>query len=126
MRLLIIAAGLWASAAWAQLITGTVTGTVRDSSGAVNVGAEVRLINSGTGSVQRATTDEAGNFRFLLLPVGTYAVESGDKGLKKFQREGIVVEADRSLAVPISLEVGAVTKTVNLSGSTLLLEPNTS
>jgi hypothetical protein len=114
------------SQTWAQLITGTVTGAVRDSSGAVAVGTEVRLTNSGTGIVRRTATDDAGNFRFLLLPVGNYVLEASGAGFKTFRREGIIVEADRSLAVPVSLEVGAVSETVVVAGSTPLLEPNTS
>lgn len=124
--LILLCACLCVEAARAQSITGAVTGTVRDPSGAVVVGTEVRLINSGTGIIHRAVTDAAGNFRFLLLPSGTYNIEAGGGGFKTFRREGIIVEVDRSLAVPITLEVGQVTETIEVSGGTPLLEPNTS
>jgi protocatechuate 3,4-dioxygenase beta subunit len=45
--------------------------------------------------VNRAVTDEAGNFRFLLVPPGNYAIEAGAPGFKTFRREGIIVEVDR-------------------------------
>jgi hypothetical protein len=125
IRLFVVAA--WCvTAAWAQIITGSVTGSVRDSSAAAIPGTAVKLTNSGTGAVQQVSTDEAGNFRFLLLPVGVYSVEVSGTGFKTFRREGIIVEADRSLAVPVTLEVGAVTETIVVTGSTPLLDPNTS
>src|SRR4051794_36121703 len=110
----------------AQSITGAVTGSVRDASGGVITGNEVRLANAGTGVVNRTVTDGAGNFRFLLLPPGNYSVEAGAPGFKTFRRQGIVVEVDRSLAVPITLEIGQVSDTVEVHGGTPLLDPNTS
>ncbi|MBV8901995.1 MAG: TonB-dependent receptor, partial [Acidobacteriia bacterium] len=112
--------------AWAQLTTGTVTGTVSDASGAPIAHAEVRLIDAGTGVVHSTVPDQNGNFRFLLLPVGTYTIEASSKGFKTFRREGIIVETDRSLGVPISLEIGTVTETVEVTAGTPLLDPNTS
>jgi hypothetical protein len=96
--LLFLAVGI---AVEAQSITGSVTGSVRDTSGGAVTGNEVRLANTGTGLVNRTVTDEAGNFRFLLVPPGTYAVEASAPGFKTFRREGIIVEVDRSLAVPV-------------------------
>ena len=110
----------------AQQITGSVTGTVTDSSSAPVAGVEVQLTNTATGVAQSATSDEAGNFRFLLLPSGTYSLQGTFSGFKKFVREGIVVEVDRSLAIPVSMEVGQVTETVEVRGGSPLLDPNTS
>lgn len=120
---------LWALAAAssvAQQTTGTITGTVVDSSGAAVAAAEVKLNNAETGIRRVAQSDDVGNFRFLLLPPGLYSIEASHAGFKMFRREGIVVEADRSLGVPVRLDVGAVTETVDVKGGTPLLEPNTS
>jgi hypothetical protein len=114
------------AAAFGQLITGTVTGSVQDATGAAIIGATVRLTNTGTGVVQTTQSDNSGNFQFLLLPPGTYTVEATSAGFRAFRREGIIVEADRSLAVPVVLSVGQVTETVEVVGGTPLLEPNTS
>jgi hypothetical protein len=110
----------------AQLVTGTVTGTVTDQSGSLVAGASVRLINTGTGVTQQATSDEGGNFRFLLLQPGVYTVEASKPGFKMFRREGTVVESARSLAVPVMLALGSVSETVEVVAGTPLLEPNTS
>jgi hypothetical protein len=100
LMLLVIAA--WGSAAYAQQITGAITGSVFDSSGAAIAGASVKLMNTGTAFVQTSATDQSGNFQFLLLQPGTYVIEATNAGFKTFRRDGIIVEADRSLAVPIN------------------------
>src|SRR5438128_2559673 len=91
---------LCAHAGFSQNITGSVTGSVVDSSGASVAGAAVKLTNTGTGITQSAVSDSAGDFRFLLLPPGNYALDASNPGFKSFRRDGILVEADRSLAVP--------------------------
>lgn len=108
------------------MTTGVVTGTVSDPSGAVVMAAEVRLINTRTGVTQRTTATSAGDYQFLLVPPGLYAVEVQAAGFKIFRREGILVEANRSLAVPVILEVGAVSERIEVTAGTPLLEPNTS
>jgi hypothetical protein len=115
----------WPSAS-GQQITGSLTGSVTDPSGAAIVGSAIRLTNTGTGVTQTTVSDSSGNFQFLLLPPGTYVIAASNQGFKSFQRGGIIVEADRSMAVPVSLAVGAVTETVEVVGGTPLLEPNSS
>jgi hypothetical protein len=117
---------LTGATALAQVTGGTVTGSITDSSGSMVGRAGVRLINNGTGVVNRTASDEIGNFKFLLLPVGTYSLEVTSSGFKTFRRDGIIVETDRSLAVPVALEVGTVSETVVVSAGTPLLDPNTS
>jgi hypothetical protein len=113
-------------AAVAQLITGSVTGSAIDSSGAAVPATVIKLTNTATGAAQSVSTNSTGDFRFLSLSPGTYAIEASRQGFKTFRRDGIVVEADRSLAVPVMLVVGQVNETVDVIGGTPLLEPNTS
>ncbi len=128
IRLFIMIAVIVAAAVpvLAQQTTGAVTGRVSDSSGAVIVGAQVALINTQTGIVQETKTGETGDFQFLFVQPGVYAVEAGSTGFKSFRRDGIIVEVNRSLAVPVTLAVGVMTETVEVTGGTPLLEPNTS
>jgi outer membrane receptor protein involved in Fe transport len=109
-----------------QQITGAVTGTVTDPAGAPVSAAQVKLTNNGTSAVANTTSDAAGNFQFLLLPPGNYSLQVSNAGFKSFVREGIVVEVDRSLAVPVSLQLGQVSETIEVQGGADLLEPNTS
>ena len=106
--------------------TGAVTGAIVDPSSAPVVGAEVKLTSAATGLNLTATSDGQGNFQFLLVPPGNYALTAGAQGFKSFRREGIVVEADRSQAVPIALTIGQVTETVEVQSGAVLLEANTS
>src|ERR1051326_3453934 len=94
VRMLIFA--VCALSAAGQNITGTVSGSVVDSSGAIVVGARIILTNIGTSEAQTAASDPSGNFQFLLLPPGKYVLEVSHPGFKTFRREGIIVEADRS------------------------------
>jgi hypothetical protein len=75
--LLMVAA--WGSAAYAQQITGSITGSVLDTSGASVLGASVKLTNTNTAFTQTTATDPSGNFRFLLLQPGTYLVEASSR-----------------------------------------------
>lgn len=110
----------------AQQLMGTITGSATDSSGSILQGASVKATDNGTGLVRSTQTGEDGKFRFLLLPVGNYRIEASHAGFKGFRRDGIVVEADRSLDVTIALEVGSVVEVVEVTAGTPLLEPNTS
>lgn len=114
------------AAASAQQVTGTITGAVTDKSGAVIGNAQLKLSSTATGLLRTAPSDAEGNFRFLLLPVGTYTLEATAPGFKTFRRENIVVEADRSLAIPVLLDLGAVTEVIEIQGGAELIEPNTS
>jgi carboxypeptidase family protein len=116
----------WCPVAVGQQVTGSITGAVEDSTGASVVGATVTLTNTGTGVAQTARTDSLGDFQFLLLSPGNYVLETTNQGFKTFRREGLVVEADRSLAVPVALTVGNVTETVDVEAGAVLLEANTS
>jgi hypothetical protein len=126
IRALAACAFLSAAVCLAQQITGSITGTVVDPAGAAVSNAVAKLTNTGTGLVQSTTVDEGGNYRFLLLPPGTYSLQVSAAGFRSLLREGLIVEVDRSLAVPVTLQIGQVTDTIEVKGDSPLLEPNTS
>ncbi len=123
---LLAMAVLFRGSAPAQQLTGTITGTVTDASGSAVPGAQVNLLEVNTGQARTMQANDVGNFRFLLLPTGVYRVDVTQQGFKAVRRDGIIIEADRSLAVPIALEVGSVVEVVQVEAGTPLLEPNTS
>ncbi|MFN7921732.1 MAG: carboxypeptidase regulatory-like domain-containing protein [Bryobacteraceae bacterium] len=112
--------------AQAQVTSGSVTGSVLDATGAAVTGVNIKLTNTGTAALRTTTSDNSGNYQFLLVPPGVYVVEATSPGFRTFRRDGILVEADRSLAVPITLSLGQVSDTIEVVGGTPLLEPNTS
>jgi hypothetical protein len=122
----VAAAFLLAGPGAAQQLTGTITGTIIDASGAIVQSVSVTATETGTGLERSAGADENGRFRFLLLPVGVYRLQVGAPGFKSFRRDGIVIEADRSIDVPVTMELGNVVEFVEVQAATPLLEPNTS
>src|SRR5258707_11119559 len=110
----------------AQPSSGTIDGTVQDSSGAMIAGAQVRLIGAETGEVVRElTTGPDGNFAAPLIRPMTYTVEASAPGFKKLVRSGIVLRVDDALNLKLSLEVGAASESINVSASVDLLEQST-
>ena len=109
--------------AWTQAVTGTIQGTVTDPSGNVIVGASVTLSNEGTGDRRSVTTGATGNFTFLSIPPGTYAVRVESKGFQAFQKTGNALSATERLSLgTIQLTIGAVSETVTVSAQSVAVQ----
>jgi hypothetical protein len=121
----VILAALSSVSAFSQT-TGSVTGTVTDSQGGVVSGATVKINSPALGIDQSVVSNQSGYFQFLLLPPGSYTLEVQSSGFRAFRRQGIVVEADRSESIPVSLAVGQVSETVEVAAGAVLLESNSS
>jgi Carboxypeptidase regulatory-like domain/TonB-dependent Receptor Plug Domain len=101
----------------AQTSTTQISGTVSDATGASVPNAAVALTNDSTGVVQRQTTTEAGLFAFPSIPAGAYTVRVEAKGFRTYQSHGNIVQINTPLALAVSLEVGAVGDTVEVTAS---------
>lgn len=108
-----------------SLISGDVTGTVTDSSGAVVVGATVTLRSLDTGAVQTATTGSFGEYRFRLLKPGRYAVTASMPGFENVTRP-IDVTVGEIATANLSLQVGLATQTVEVTEAAPLINPEPS
>src|SRR5688500_16077589 len=108
--------GLFAGAAAGQETTGTINGRVTDESGAVIPGVEIVLTSAAIQGERSSISDEAGNYRFLLLPPGVYTVKYGLPGFRTLVREGIVVEVSRTATLNVALGVATVAETVTVTG----------
>src|ERR1700693_3022197 len=86
---------LSAAVACAQTITGTISGTVKDSSGASITGARVEVLNQDTGVARAIDTDAAGRYSALLLPLGNYKVTAAHEGFQTEARSGIELTVGR-------------------------------
>jgi hypothetical protein len=106
--------------AWAQ--QSRVTGTVKDSSGAVVVGADVVARNVATGQVTSAQTNLSGVYSISFLNPGQYEVSCEHPGFKKFVRAGIVLETTTTSTVDIVLDVGQLSDVVNVTAAAPLLD----
>ena len=118
--LLLAAAGFAA----AQITTGTVSGTVRDTTGAVIPGATVVLVSETRGTKSApAVTNETGDYVFPNVTPDTYTVEVTLEGFKTVKRGGIAVSgADRVGIPPLTLEAGAIAETITVVGQSPLVQ----
>lgn len=97
--------------------TGTVSGTVTDSSGATVPGATVTLADTSTGASRPTTTSDKGAYAFPYVNPGTYNVTVTKQGFKTTVVTGQVVDVGLQLTVNAVLEVGTVAETVEVSVS---------
>jgi len=101
----------------AQVTTATLFGNVTDSSGAVVPQATVIMTNLGTNISTTVTTNGAGEYRFDLVPVGTYSVTVSAKGFKKFVQTNVPLVVNQEQRVDVTLTVGAAEQTVSVSSA---------
>jgi hypothetical protein len=119
-------AALLATLAWAQIGTSTITGRVVDSTGAVVPNVAVTVVHQGTNFTSNTTTNTEGIYRVLSLQPGLYRVNFEAAGFKKAVRENVELRTGDTLAVDMSLQVGNVTESIEVSGAVQLLETETS
>ena len=119
------AAVMYAAPAAAQVTTGTIVGTVSDSSGVVpRAGVTVREVNKGT--ADSYVTDETGSFTAPFLTPGTYSVEVNVPGFRKWVREGVVLQVNQRARVDVMLEVGGIEETTTVVAEAPLLRTDSS
>jgi hypothetical protein len=119
LLLVVVACFLACAPALAQ---SRLTGTVKDSSGAVVPGAEVAARNVETGQATTAQTNPSGIYSISFLNPGQYEVSCGQAGFKRFVRAGIVLETGTTSTIDITLEVGQINDTISVTASAPLLE----
>jgi hypothetical protein len=101
-------------AAWAQ--TGSITGTVKDPSGAAIPGATVVVTSPDRGITRQMTTNSTGDYNESALPEGNYDIIVTAAGFKKYQVKAVKLDVGGKARVDIPLEVGAATTEVLVEG----------
>lgn len=108
--------------AFAQVPTGTILGTVKDTQGLSVAGATVTLTNQGTARTQTDNTSSRGGFQFTDLNVGLYQIEVSKTGFKNSVVSDIKLDASTEYSVPpIVLALGSITDTVTVEGGANLV-----
>lgn len=95
-----------------------VQGSVLDSKGGAVAHAKVTLTNVDTGVANTLETTDVGFYRFSELPPGTYSLVVEASGFKKNTTSDVVVRAEGIRGLDVALEIGEVTQSVNVVGST--------
>ncbi|MCC6860788.1 MAG: TonB-dependent receptor [Bryobacterales bacterium] len=109
---------LLGAAAWAQSITGTLTGYVKDPAGLPVAGAGIRLLQSATGAQRDGQANEQGRFVFSGLQPGVYELRATAPGFKTLTRSGIALAASETLpAGDLVLEIGAASESVTVTAA---------
>jgi hypothetical protein len=101
---------------WAQ-DTGSITGTVKDPSGAAVAGAAVEVSSPDHGIDRQTVTNSSGDYNESGLPGGMYDVKVTAAGFKKYQAKGVKLDVAEKARVDIALQVGASTTEVVVEGS---------
>jgi hypothetical protein len=107
----------------AQVTSGTVVGSVRDSSGGVIPGATVTLVSATRGTTIDTTTNENGDFTFPNAPGDTYTVRVTMDGFKTLERQNVPLSPGDRVVVPtLTIEVGQLNETVTVVGDAPLIQ----
>lgn len=109
----------------AQSTFGTILGTVTDPSGAVVPSAKVTVTNLGENVSVSATTDAQGNYEVPNLKAGLYEVAIEAAGFKSFKATGVPLAARQVVRVNATLEVGAVTESVQVRAAAPVITTDT-
>ena len=112
---------LFCGTVWAQA-TAQIAGTLRDESGAIIPGVEIKVTQTATGAVRTTLSNEEGRYAFANLPLGPYMLEANQPGFKSFIQTGIVLQVDSSLTIDVALKVGALGEQVTVEAGLTQVE----
>src|SRR5690348_4387555 len=101
---------------------GSISGLVRDPSGATVADAQVKATNTATGVTQVVRSDAAGFYSFSDLPIGKYDLAISHPGFKEFQIRQLIVSVNSALRADATLEIGTENQAVTVSGSAVQIE----
>lgn len=110
-------------ALYAQVSTGSISGTIADAQGGTVADATVKAVLVATGQVFTTMSDNAGSFRLNALPIGIYRVEASKDGFRKISVPGVevAISVDRGLGT-LKLDVGDQAATIEVTSSAPLVE----
>jgi hypothetical protein len=103
-------------------VTASISGTVKDSTGASIPGATVTATDTGTGISQTRTTNAQGFYSFQELPLGSYVVTVEQKGFKEYQQTNLVLDVNEARTVDATLQVGQVSEKIEVAADALHVE----
>lgn len=107
----------------AQVITGSIVGTVKDTTGAVVPGATITVKSTEKNLTVRATTTNSlGQYSALLLPVGHYSVTAEAAGFQVAEQTGIAIDVNDHKTYNFTLQVGNVQQKVTVTTAPLQVD----
>src|SRR3954471_13580239 len=113
---------LLASGAFAQSERGTITGVVRDSSGAVVPAAKVTITNTATNVAIPAVSNGQGEYTVPSLSPGSYTVRVEKSGFRPAETQGLNLDAAQTVRADSTLEVGTSTQAIEVQAAAVQLQ----
>jgi Carboxypeptidase regulatory-like domain len=110
---------------WSQEVTANITGIVTDPSGAPIKGAMVTATDADRGTVWNVTTNEDGAYNLLRLPIGTYRVKMTAPGFQSVDHAPFTLVLNQTARIDVQMRVGSVSASVEVVGTTPLLQTET-
>src|SRR5262245_57091462 len=108
--------------AFSQRTTASLSGSVKDPSGAVVPGVVVEVTNEETGQVLSATSNEVGEFTLSFVPAGQFEIKVEMAGFRTFTQKALQFTAGQQVRFPIVLQVGGVTDETTVTTDSVLLQ----
>ncbi len=121
LAVLVVAAVMAPSLMAQSLVSGDLTGTVTDPSGAVVPGATVTLKSDANGQTRTTTSNAAGAYRFSLLQPGSYTVTANAEGFSKAQSTANIAVGQATIT-DMKLAVGSNSQTVEVTSAAPLVQ----
>jgi carboxypeptidase family protein/TonB-dependent receptor-like protein len=109
-------------AVYAQVLYGSVVGTVTDDTGAGVPKTVVMVTNTSTGLSRQATADDTGYYAIQNLPEGVYDLSISSSGFRPYSQKGVTVSINNVTRVDANLKLGGLTEQVSVEASTALLQ----
>ncbi len=119
---LIVSSVVCASLGSAQTVTGTLSGSVFDASGAVMPGVKIVAKSEQTGAVRDATANEEGYYLMSFMPIGSYEVTVAHAGFRTVVKKGVVIELNKNTVSDFEMHPSPVAASVEVTGEIPLIE----
>ena len=110
---------------YAQLVSGNLTGTVYDATGATVPSATVVAHNDATGVDATTNSLAAGEYRITNLPAGTYTLSVIAAGFSKAELKGVQIELNVTATANVTLQVGKSVETVEVTANAVVIDTTT-
>lgn len=106
--------------------TAAVFGVVSDSQGAAVPDAAVTMTNTQTGIVRTLHTNDTGQYLLSSLPIGVYTISVEHTAFKRYERTGVLLQANDNVKVDVPLEIGDIKTTISIEASAQQVETRSS
>jgi Carboxypeptidase regulatory-like domain/TonB dependent receptor-like, beta-barrel len=125
LLVLLAAFGLCIRPVGAQVLYGTLVGTIQDKSGAIVTGVLVTITSKDTGQRRETVTDEAGHYSLPNLLPGVYEIKASKQGFIVFTQTGLSISANNVTRVDVEMKVGNITDMISVSPDATTLQTET-